>query len=116
MRSREMVVTAMPGASPADAATGGRSGGTGFFVRLDSELLDAHYFYGVTNKHVIENGASVARINLNDGSSVIADAIEPEWRVSETDDIAISHLYAPDMSALRSDSLPLVTFWMNRQP
>lgn len=72
-----------------DARRGAKTGGTGFLVRVQSERVMGHYNYAVTNRHVIENGATTARFNLIDGSSLIIDSNEPDWIISDTDDLAI---------------------------
>lgn len=71
-----------------DASQGRKTGGTGFLVSIMSEAVEGHYYYAITNRHVIEGGSTTVRVNRSDGSSEIIDSNETEWTLSETHDLA----------------------------
>ena len=76
--------------SEAEANRGSRSGGTGFLVHYPSSIEGYSHVYAVTNKHVIDDGFCVLRLNRKDG---LADTIptQPEqWLPHpDGDDVAV---------------------------
>lgn len=91
--------------SEVDAESGAKTGGTGFLVRIESVRLDGHYYFAVTNKHVIENGATTARFNRHDGTALIFDSSEQDWIMSKTDDLAICQFSGDDLGDLKFKAL-----------
>lgn len=64
-------------------------GGSGFIVGIPAPVADWWHLYVVTNKHVVDRGNHVLRINTKDGAF---DTIESEpgaWTVSLDDDVAV---------------------------
>lgn len=79
----------------ADAALEGRNtGGTGFLVRVPFETDPDHGFvYAVSNRHVVRSGASVIRLNTEDGGVDIIETGPEEWAVHPSgDDLAIKSI------------------------
>lgn len=67
-----------------------KAGGTGFVVRLQTELT--YYHYVITNRHIVEDADSrFARVNTFDKKKPI-DIFEGDWECSTTDDIAACEL------------------------
>ncbi len=63
-----------------DAALAGHhSGGSGFLVGVPCGVPDQSVTVAVTNRHVIEIGAPVIRLNNLDGTVSIYEAEEPNW-------------------------------------
>src|SRR5262249_46163791 len=66
-----------------------RAGGTGFFVGRKNKHLESSWIpYLVSNTHVINGGASVARFNRRDGSMAILDMQPSEWIPHPDADVA----------------------------
>jgi hypothetical protein len=85
--------------SEQDAIEGARSGGSGFLVGVpvgwdDSDWKSrprGHHVYAVTNSHVVENNASVVRLNTRDGATKVIDLSPDSWiHHPKGDDIAIA--------------------------
>ncbi len=77
--------------SPLDAEKGERAGGSGFLVGVESEAFPEEFVsvYAITNKHIVDNGASVIRINTKDGKSKTLDMDDADWvRHPDGDDLA----------------------------
>jgi len=77
--------------SEADADAGARTGGSGFLVGVRTHNLpkDFWFLYAITNRHVIDNGATVIRLSTNDSKKAIWPTDEREWvRHPDGDDIA----------------------------
>jgi hypothetical protein len=92
----ECVVYIYPDIPSAEA--GAAAGGTGFlFGAILSEQPLKSIEFVVTNKHVIDNGGRVVRINTRDGRLETREIEEPEWLYHpEGDDLAIARLLASD--------------------
>jgi hypothetical protein len=76
--------------SQEEVRSGSRGGGTGFLVHYPSTVSGYVHVYAVTNKHVIDGGFCVLRLNRNSGD---ADAIstQPEDWIPhpDGDDLAV---------------------------
>ena len=82
-----------------EAADNNRNeGGSGFIVAVRSAVFPRWkaFPYIVTNRHVIENGSSVVRINTTDGGVDILDLKPADWKCSDPDDLAAIPLNASD--------------------
>lgn len=78
-------------ASVADAEQGRKTGGSGFLVAVDAERNPGKFFYAVTNRHVVESGGTVIRINTQDDHFDIADLDDRHWAFHpDGDDLAIT--------------------------
>lgn len=77
--------------SIADAENGRALGGSGFLTSVPNEQtlgLSFHYF--VTNRHIIDQGSTVVRINRRGGGFECIDATERDWTISPYgDDLAV---------------------------
>jgi len=81
-------------ASSPDAEAGIKTGGSGFLVGVPSER-DPHYVYVfvVTNKHVVERGSTVIRVNTEDNGLGIWDTSETNWIFHpKGDDLALCRI------------------------
>jgi hypothetical protein len=68
-------------------------GASGFLVGIPSKVFpEACYVYAVTNRHVIEKGGSVIRINTTNGAVKVIDLKPSDWVKSDTDDLAACEL------------------------
>ena len=74
-----------------DARVGERVGGSGFLVSLSHPSIPGTggFVYAVTNRHVIEEGFPVVRINMHNGPPDVVPFSKASWVLSETDDLAI---------------------------
>jgi hypothetical protein len=74
------------------ARKGEQSGGSGFFVLVQSIAFPAvGYLYAVTNKHVVEDGKSrTIRINAKDGGIDTIQTQVEGWARPSTDDLAVT--------------------------
>lgn len=61
------------------ARDGERSGGSGFLVHIPSEHKGMVHLYAVTNKHVIDKGSQVLRINTVEGGIGIITSQRDSW-------------------------------------
>ncbi len=69
------------------------AGGSGFWVGVPSTIMPkVFYKYAVTNRHVIEGGAPVIRLNLSGGRTDVLDLQCSDWVCSRSDDIAVCDL------------------------
>jgi hypothetical protein len=80
--------------SAADAEAGSKIGGSGFlFGVATKDLPNAHFLYAVSNRHVIEGGSTVVRLNTRDGKTDIIELTELDWiNHPSGDDLAIAAL------------------------
>jgi hypothetical protein len=86
-------------ASSSDAEDGLKSGGSGFLLGVPSFRLGHFYIYAVTNRHVIEKGSTVIRVNTDDKTLGVWDTVEPNWIFHpDGDDLAICLLRIKDTS------------------
>jgi hypothetical protein len=80
--------------SEKDADEGARAGGSGFLVGVPIEVSPRTFWfiYAVTNKHVIENGNPIIRVNTERGKDIILTD-EREWSFHPNgDDIAVCQI------------------------
>jgi hypothetical protein len=79
-------------ASRPDAELGARTGGSGFLVHVPNAAVPgAEHVIAVTNRHVVENGASVVRLNTKEGKWDVRDLSELDWIYHpDGDDLAVS--------------------------
>jgi hypothetical protein len=102
----ECVVYLYP--SIASAQQGAGVGGTGFMVCVPSAVLpELSYIYIITNRHVIENRATVVRINTQSGMNDVIDLNRTHWYYDPNgNDLAISNfslnMNAHKIKAVRS--------------
>lgn len=79
--------------SKEDALARKKTGGTGFFICMESEVWkkEITYFYAVTNWHVaVRDGCSVIRTNTIDGQTDIIEHGPEDWIFDKDgDDLAI---------------------------
>lgn len=77
--------------NPKDALAGSEIGGSGFLVELPiNDGSDLGLTICVTNRHVIERGSPVVRLNTMTGKkTTLYDVPENEWIFHETQDLAI---------------------------
>jgi hypothetical protein len=80
------------------AEEGQAAGGTGFlFGAVLSEDPFKTLTFVVTNRHIIDNGGRVARINTKDGHVALVEIEDHEWlRHPAGDDLAIARLLLSD--------------------
>lgn len=73
-----------------EARRGHHSGASGFLVGVPSEVFPTgHYFtYAVTNRHVIDKGASVVRLNVVGGDVDVVDLKPTDWSSHPSQDLA----------------------------
>jgi hypothetical protein len=88
------------------AERGDNTGGTGFFVHVHFKCDSNQGFrYVITNKHVARTGASIIRINCNDGKPDIFDIGPDQWTIHPGgDDLALYHLPLADKHVFNSVS------------
>jgi hypothetical protein len=82
------------------ARDGEQSGGCGFWIGMPTiaEFVVPNYdkpvpiwlTYAVTNKHVIDAGCHVLRVNKHDGTTEVAESSPDQWIVSVDDDLAVT--------------------------
>jgi hypothetical protein len=86
--------------SVAAAQAGERAGGSGFMVRValdDSRWPNVCTAYAVTNSHVVSGGATVLRVNTNDGGFDVVPVPPEAWvHHSNGDDLAIAPVSISD--------------------
>ena len=70
------------------ANTGAHAGGSGFIAAVPAAKNHFH-LYGVTNRHVIENGASVIRLNTIDGDFDVLALKPTDWTSHNEQDLAV---------------------------
>ena len=76
-----------------DANVGKRSGGSGFIIHVPSTVDGFKHVYAVTNRHVIDGGSCVIRINTKQGDAVPISTIPEDWeKHPEGDDVTIYDL------------------------
>ncbi len=83
--------------------------GTGFLVERYNPLFDnRRHYYGVTNWHVAcQTGASIIRINTQDGKSRFIELDSSEWEfLPDSDDLAVIDL--TDFLDLRTDKFSCI--------
>jgi hypothetical protein len=74
------------------AEAGNKSGGSGFVISMPAtQTADAikNHKYAVTNKHLIEQGFTVLRVNTKDGRTDTIETEEKEWTTHREDDLAV---------------------------
>lgn len=81
-------------ASAPDAEAGVRTGGSGFLLDMPCESIpDARHVLAVSNRHVVESGASVVRLNTKEDRWDVLDLTERDWFYHpDGDDLAVSIL------------------------
>jgi hypothetical protein len=70
------------------AKDGDRAGGSGFLVHVASAHPPLVHPYVVTNKHVLDGGCNVLRLNTKDGASQALCTSPDSWTCHPTDDVA----------------------------
>jgi hypothetical protein len=81
-----------------EALAGEAAGGSGFLVGVKTTILPppASFIYAVTNRHIIESGATCIRLNTMAGDIDVFPFTKADWEVSLTDDLAIISM--PDIA------------------
>jgi hypothetical protein len=96
------VVYLYPSRKAADM--GERVGGTGFLLAYPSAVENYHY-YAVTNRHVIEDGAPVIRLNPKVGKPDVLEFGEDDWIPHpEGDDVSVCPIKLP-LDAYKNNAL-----------
>ncbi|CAH1664549.1 Serine protease [Hyphomicrobiales bacterium] len=85
-------------ASEWDAEKGEKTGGTGFLVSAPIKIAgqDAQMIYIVTNRHVVENGNSTARLKSINNGIVTLNLDEREWLFHPDGDDLAAYPILPD--------------------
>jgi hypothetical protein len=65
--------------SEEDAKAGSNNGGCGFFVHTPSIHQGIVHIYAITNKHVLDEGCNVLRLNTTDGKTEIIATERDAW-------------------------------------
>jgi hypothetical protein len=77
-------------ASASDAEGGTRTGGSGFLLGVSAQRPGHFYVFAITNKHLIENGNTVIRVNTRDQKFDLWETAENNWVFHpDGDDLAI---------------------------
>lgn len=107
-----------------EAREGSLSGGTGFFVSVESKYTSMAYVYAVTCKHVIvgektKRPAPIIRLTLRDGKPDVLPTGSLHWVSHSKDDVSaaflgIIDLQSADFTAIPSDRLLTVEQTHNR--
>jgi hypothetical protein len=92
------------------AEAGERLGGSGFLVGIAGQGMS--HTYAVTNRHVVENGSTVIRLNTADGKLHALDLTGLDWTHDpEGDDLSIALLdFNEDELRLKVRSVPMHHF------
>jgi len=84
------------------AEEGKLDGGTGFLVSAESSInKNRIYIYAVTNKHVIDNGGTVVRINRHDGNTEIIEIDYYDWERHPDSDVAMAQIGQMDANVVK---------------
>ena len=75
--------------SESDALNGVRTGGTGFLVSMVSATGALAHIYVVTNRHVIEEGFWIFRLNTKQGQAEALPTERASWVTADHDDLAV---------------------------
>ncbi len=85
--------------SSEDARNGKHVGGSGFIAAVQSRTVSTiFHLYAITNRHVIEEGMSVVRLNTIEGGVDILDLKPGDWETHNRHDLAAAHL---DLSPIK---------------
>jgi hypothetical protein len=77
-------------ASEQGAKEGRNAGGSGFIVGVPSAWPNRAHLYAVTNRHVIETGYSVIRLNLvGDKKTDVREYQDSDWTLDDEHDLAV---------------------------
>jgi hypothetical protein len=81
-----------------EAERGERVGGTGFFIWVETEnYKPLGHTHAVTNRHIIEGGSTVIRLNNHDGTTTIKPLALNQWILHPHGaDLAIAYLPSPN--------------------
>jgi hypothetical protein len=103
--------------SEKDAEEGIKIGGSGFLVAVPCKKLPgSNFIYAVTNRHVIESGNTVVRLNTVDGKTDIFDLNERSWSFHpDGDDLAIAGLPPLDEKIHRYKLLSQESHFITRE-
>lgn len=100
-------------ASKEEAARGRNAHGTGFVASIPVYGEPHFFYYGVTNKHVIQSGA-VVRLNTNTGVEIF-DLDPADWQIDPDNDIAVVRLLV-DGGARRLGAISITAFLDKKYP
>jgi len=77
--------------SAQSARDGVRFGGSGFLVHVPSRHQGMIHVYAVTNKHVLDRGHYVLRLNTEDGLSEVIETRPDSWFLHpDGEDVAVA--------------------------
>jgi len=97
-----------------EAKEGENAGGSGFLVSVPSQNPNlgpnGGYLFAVTNRHVIDEGATVARLNTADGGFDVFPFPKSRWVPSATDDLAVCPMPLIDGAQFRFKAVPTKHF------
>lgn len=72
------------------AKKGEAFGGSGFFTSIPSNTdANLSHVYAVTNRHLIEDGHTVIRINTNAGGRSYVETQKADWKFDQDDDLCV---------------------------
>jgi hypothetical protein len=82
----------------ARAKHGESIGGSGFLVAIPfQDFPEKCVIYAVTNRHVIDSGSTVIRLNTKDGSNDVIDLTEQNWvHYPDGDDLSVAAVELKD--------------------
>lgn len=93
------------------ALAGEKVGGSGFLISMPSKRFDATFQYAVTNRHVVESGNTVIRLNTQSGDMDVLDFDERNWIFHpEGDDLAIASFPSLDRKLFKYQSIGIEDF------
>jgi hypothetical protein len=76
-----------------EANEGVSSGGAGFLVLVESEQhKPRNHLYAVTNKHVVDEGATVVRVNTVDGKTEAIPLARNQWIDHDDSDLSMAQI------------------------
>lgn len=79
------------------AISGSSAGGSGFLVNLPiPDKPDHSYVVAISNRHVVENGNPVVRLNTKDGFTAVYDLLEPSWVMHDGGQDLAAHIIKVD--------------------
>lgn len=92
--------------SVVDAEKGESIGGTGFHLAEATPDRQAAYVYIITNRHVIEDGNTVIRVNRKKGGFICHETDERDWLFHPEGDDVAALLLTPNISVLDVQLVP----------
>ena len=106
----DCVIYLYPDRSSAEAGEG--IGGSGFLVGVQSIGLPQNFWflYAVTNKHVVQNGATALRLSTRDGKTDVIETDERSWVTHPSGDDLAACLVSFDPMVFKFHHVPRANF------